>query len=143
MPGSFLDYAAPIITHSEDGQRVMRDARWGMPSPKPALFRAATARADQLWAKGTEFAFAELMKIEHDKGTTNVRNTTSEKTGSTNVYWAPWLGAGNRCLVPFTSFAEPSEGHETTRQNMWFGLECPPAGLYCAPGAIGTSRRGP
>jgi len=123
MPGIFPDYAAPIITHGEDGQRMMRDARWGMPSSKQALFKAATERADKLRAKGTEFDFSELLKMEPDKGTTNVRNTTSEKTGKTNAHWAPWLGAGNRCLVPFTSFAEPDQDHEKTRQNVWFALD--------------------
>lgn len=44
MPGIYPDYAAPIITHGEDGQRVMRDARWGMPSSKQALLEAATLR---------------------------------------------------------------------------------------------------
>ena len=36
--------------------------RWGMPTSKQALFKAATERADKLRAKGTEFDFAELME---------------------------------------------------------------------------------
>lgn len=123
MPGIFPDYAAPIITRGEDGQRMLRDARWGMPSSRQALFKAATERADKLRAKGTEVDFAALLKMEPDKGTTNVRNTTSEKTGKTNAHWAPWLGAGHRCLVPFTSFAEPDQDHDKTRQNIWFALD--------------------
>jgi putative SOS response-associated peptidase YedK len=121
MPGIYPDYAAPIITHGEDGQRIMRDARWGMPSSRQALFKAATERAD----------FAELLKMEPDKGSTNVRNTTSEKTGKTNAHWAPWLGAGSRCLVPFTSFAEPDQDHDRTRKNVWFALdESRPAAFF-------------
>ncbi|HWU80378.1 MAG TPA: SOS response-associated peptidase family protein [Caulobacter sp.] len=123
MPGVYPDYAAPIITHAEDGSRVMRDVRWGMPSSKQAIFKAATERADKLRAKGKEFDFNELLKMEPDKGTTNVRNTTSEKTGKTNAHWAPWLGPRNRCLVPFTSFAEPDQDHNKDRKNVWFALD--------------------
>ncbi|MGH1558245.1 hypothetical protein ACRAWD_11435 [Caulobacter segnis] len=100
MPGIYPDHAAPIITRGEDGQRVMRDARWGMPSSKQGLFEAATLRADKLRAKGTEFDFDELLRMEPDKGTTNIRHATSKTTGKTNRHWAPWLGAGNRYLVP-------------------------------------------
>ena len=123
MPEVYPDYPAPVIVSTHDGSREMRNLRWGMPTSKQALFKAATERADKLKAKGTEFDFAELLKMEPDKGTTNVRNTTSEKTGRTNAHWAPWLGAGSRCLVPFTSFAEPDQDHERTRKNIWFALD--------------------
>jgi len=123
MPGVYPDYPAPVIVKTEDGGRQVRDLRWGMPSSKQALFKAASGRADKLRAKGTEFDFAELLKMEPDKGTTNVRNTTSDKTGRTNSHWAPWLGANSRCLVPFTSFAEPDQDHEQTRKNIWFALD--------------------
>jgi len=123
MPGVYPDYPAPVIVANADGSREMRNMRWGMPTSKQALFKAATERADKLRTRGTEFDFAELLKMEPDKGTTNVRNTTSEKTGKTNAHWAPWLGAGSRCLVPFTSFAEPDQDHERTRKNIWFALE--------------------
>jgi putative SOS response-associated peptidase YedK len=123
MPGVYPDYAAPVVVVGEDGQREMRDMRWGMPTSKDALFQAATRRADKLRAKGTEFDFSELLKMEPDKGTTNVRNTTSQKTGKINTHWAPWLGLANRCLVPFTSFAEPDQDHQRTRQNIWFAFD--------------------
>jgi putative SOS response-associated peptidase YedK len=123
MPGIYPDYAAPIIVNGDDGRRMMRDARWGMPSSKEALFAAATKRADKLRAKGTEFDIAELLKMEPDKGTTNVRNTVSLKTGRINTHWKAWLGPENRCLVPFTSFAEPDQDHEKTRKNIWFALD--------------------
>ncbi|MEO6339627.1 MAG: SOS response-associated peptidase family protein [Caulobacteraceae bacterium] len=116
LPAVYPDYPAPVIVRGEDGQREMRDLRWGMPSSKKALFDAATKRADGLRNKGTEFDFAELLKMEPDKGTTNVRNTKSP-------HWRPWLGVANRCLVPFTSFAEPDQDHERTRQNIWFALD--------------------
>ncbi len=122
MSGIYPDYPAPVIVTGDDGSREMRDMRWGMPTSKQALFKAATERADKLRSKGTEFDFTELLKLEPDKGTTNVRNTTNAQ-GKTNAHWRPWLGAANRCLVPFTSFAEPDQDHERTRKNVWFALD--------------------
>lgn len=122
MPGIYPDYAAPVILMSKDGEREMRDLRWGMPTSRQALFMAASKRADKLREKGTEFDFAEILRMEPDKGTTNVRNTMNAK-GQTNAHWRPWLGPANRCLVPFTSFAEPDQDGEGTRQNIWFALD--------------------
>ena len=51
-----------------------------------------------------------VLKTERDPGVTNVRNLASP-------HWRRWLGDGNRCLVPLTSFAEPlGKG----RGNQWF-----------------------
>lgn len=57
--------------------------------------------------------------MEPDGGTTNVRNTSSK-------HWTRWLGVYNRCVVPFTRFAEPnpaskSEGGRTP--NAWFAAD--------------------
>lgn len=123
MPGIYPDYAAPVIVNASDGSREMRDMRWGMPTSKQVVFKAASERANKLRAKGTEFDFAELLRMEPDKGVTNVRNTTSEKTGRTNAHWAPWLGHPNRCLVPATSFAEPDQDYERSRKNVWFAVD--------------------
>ncbi len=122
MPGVYPDYPAPVIVNGEDGRREMRDMRWGMPTSKQAIFQAATKRADGLRAKKTEFDFNELLRLEPDKGTTNVRNTMNAR-GAPNAHWRPWLGPANRCLVPFTSFAEPDQDHELTRKNIWFALD--------------------
>lgn len=122
MPGIYPDYEAPVVAVLSDGSREMRNMRWGMPTSRQVIFKSASERADKLRAKGTEFDFNELLRLEPDKGTTNVRNTTSEKTGRTNAHWAPWLGHPNRCLVPFTSFAEPDQDHERTRKNIWFAF---------------------
>lgn len=125
LPGIYPDHEAPIIRHAPEGGLEMAMTRWGMPSSKQAIFEDASKRADALRKKGKvvdEAAFAELLKMEPDKGTTNVRNTTSPKTGRTNKHWEPWLGPANRCLVPFTSFAEPDQDHERTRQNIWFAF---------------------
>lgn len=113
-PGKlYPDYAAPVVLRNAAGARELRDLRWGMPSSRKALLDAATKRADKLRAKGTEFDFAELLKMEPDKGTTNVRNTAS-------AHWRPWLGPANRCLVPFTAFSEPDQDLTGSKTPVWF-----------------------
>ncbi len=114
MPGIFPDYPAPIVRFGEDGERELALARWGMPSSKKALLDAATKRADKLRAKRQEIDFAELLRMEPDKGTTNVRNTSS-------THWRPFLAPQNRCLVPFTSFSEPDQAGGSL-QPVWFAL---------------------
>jgi putative SOS response-associated peptidase YedK len=119
--------------------------RWGLPSSKKALLDAATKRADKLRAKGKPVDFEQLLKMEPDGGTTNVRNTASS-------HWRPWLGVENRCIVPVTQFAEPDpaskiEGGRTS--NAWFALsEDKPlfwfAGIRCRNGRrSGRSRKVP
>ncbi|HEY0435964.1 MAG TPA: SOS response-associated peptidase [Phenylobacterium sp.] len=115
MSGVYPDYAAPIITRTPDGGREMRDVRWGLPSSSQALFVAAKKRADKLRAKGQDFDFSALLKMEPDRGTTNVRNTDSK-------HWTRWLGPENRCLVPFTSFSEPDQVGGSL-QPVWFALD--------------------
>jgi putative SOS response-associated peptidase YedK len=87
-----------------------------MPSSSQALFEAVKKRSDKLRAKGKEVDFDQLLKMEPDGGTTNVRNTSSK-------HWKRWLGVENRCVVPLTRFAEPDpaskvEGGRTP--NAWF-----------------------
>lgn len=113
QPGIYPDYDAPIVRHAADGGRELVRARWGMPSSKKALMDAASKRADKLRAKGKEVDFAELLRMEPDGGTTNVRNTNS-------AHWRPWLGPANRCLVPFTSFSEPGRSDDGAYQPIWF-----------------------
>jgi putative SOS response-associated peptidase YedK len=43
--------------------------------------------------------FKELLRMEPDSGTTNIRNVNSK-------HWRRWLGIESRCVVPFTSFSE-------------------------------------
>lgn len=117
----YPDREGLIIRNTADGRRQLAHVRWGLPSSKKALLDAASKRADKLRAKGKEVDFNELLKMEPDGGTTNVRNTSSS-------HWKPWLGVENRCLVPFTRFAEPdprrkeTEGLPTT-PNAWFALD--------------------
>jgi putative SOS response-associated peptidase YedK len=87
--------------------------RWGMPSSSKAIFDAATARAKKLEAKGKTVDFKELLRMEPDGGTTNIRNTASP-------HWKRWLGVDNRCLVPFTSF---SEFNKAAGGDIWFALD--------------------
>jgi putative SOS response-associated peptidase YedK len=67
--------------------------RWGMPSP---LFVLKNRNADP--------------------GITNIRNVKSP-------HWRRWLGTGNRCVVPFTSFAENELLSDGSRQPVWFAFD--------------------
>lgn len=114
----YPDYQAPIVRNI-DGKRQLAMVRWGLPSSSKAIFDAAAKRADKLRAKGKEVEFEQLLKMEPDGGTTNVRNTSSR-------HWARWVGVENRCVVPVTSFAEPDpankrEGGRTP--NAWFARD--------------------
>lgn len=114
----YPDYLAPVVRNN-NGVRELARVRWGMPSSSQAIFQAATKRADKLRAKGKDFDFNELLKMEPDGGTTNVRNTSSK-------HWKRWLDVEHRCVVPFTRFAEPdpamkADGGRTP--NAWFALD--------------------
>ena len=61
--------------------------------------QATKKRAAKLEAKGKPVDFKELLRMEPDGGTTNIRNVGSK-------HWARWLGTETRCVVPFTSFSE-------------------------------------
>lgn len=84
------------IVRNMDGERELTMARWGMPSPQFALEGKKT-----------------------DPGVTNIRNTKSP-------HWRRWLGVGNRCVVPFTSFSEfdHTKGPEGKKNgDTWFALD--------------------
>lgn len=112
MPGIFPDYAAPIIKNA-DGGRELAMARWGMPSSSKALMDATAKRAAKLEAKGKTVDFKELLRMEPDSGTTNIRNTSSK-------HWKRWLGVENRCIVPMSSF---SEFNRDAGGDIWFALD--------------------
>jgi putative SOS response-associated peptidase YedK len=98
LPGIYPDYPAPIVRNA-GSERELAMARWGMPSSQRALMDATRKRAQKLEAKGKPVDFKELLRMEPDGGTTNIRNVGSS-------HWKRWLGADNRCLVPFRSFSE-------------------------------------
>ncbi len=116
------DYMAPIVRNTPAG-RELTNVRWGLPSSSQAIYQAATKRADGLRKKNKEVDFQQLLKMEPDGGTTNVRNVDSK-------HWKRWHGIEFRCVVPVTSFAEPDpankpEGGRTP--NAWFAADpsCP------------------
>ena len=114
-PGIFPDYAAPVVRRAQDGLRELALVRLGMPTSKRAIFDAASKRADKLRAKGGVVDFDSLLRMEPDKGVTNVRNTTS-------AHWEPYLGPANRCRVPFISFCEPDRAGGSSRP-AWCALD--------------------
>ncbi|UUP19483.1 SOS response-associated peptidase [Nitratireductor thuwali] len=113
----YPDQLAPIVRNAPGGERELVRVRWGLPSSSQAIFNAAKKRADKFRAKGKEVDFDELLKMEPDRGTTNVRNTDSR-------HWKRWFGMENRCVVPFTSFAEPDPANANGGPipNAWFAL---------------------
>ena len=91
------------IVRNTAAGRELAMARWGMPTPPKYL-------------EGKNY----------DAGETNIRNLKSP-------HWRRWLGVENRCLVPFTSFAEPERLPTGKSQQTWFALdESRP--LFCFPG---------
>ncbi|OEO32739.1 hypothetical protein VW23_010100 [Devosia insulae DS-56] len=120
--GVYPDMLAPII-RNQPGLRELIKLRWGMPSSSQALYQAAQARADKIAKKQgralTAEELAELVRMEPDRGTHNVRNTKSQ-------HWKRWLAPEFRCIVPFTSFAEISNevGPDGRKLgNAWFAFD--------------------
>lgn len=112
------DRMAPIVRNTPAGRELVM-VRWGMPSSSQAIFQNAKKRAEKLEAKGKPVDFPELLKMEPDGGTTNVRNTSSK-------HWTRWLGVENRCVVPMTRFAEPDHGSKVEGgrvPNAWFAKD--------------------
>lgn len=67
----------------------------------------------------THDEFLELVRIEPDRGTHNVRNTASP-------HWQRWLAPEFRVVVPFTSFAEFDNaiGPDGKKKgNTWFAYD--------------------
>lgn len=114
MPGIYPDYPAPIVRNGAGGRELVM-ARWGMPSSQKALMDATKKRADKLQAKGKTVDFKQVLRLEPDSGTTNIRNVSS-------VHWTRWLGPDNRCLVPFTSFSE-YDTIEGKKVPVWFATD--------------------
>lgn len=95
LPGIFPDWFAPVVRTGDDGERELARLRWGMPTP-PAFMKPGSI----------------------DRGVTNIRNTNS-------AHWRAWLTPKYRCLVPATSFCEPTdEPNPATKKKdwVWFAL---------------------
>jgi putative SOS response-associated peptidase YedK len=84
-----------------------------MPSSQQALMEATKKRASKLEAKGKPVDFKELLRMEPDGGTTNIRNVKSK-------HWTRWLAVENRCVVPFNSF---SEFNKAEGGDVWFAFD--------------------
>lgn len=113
LPGIFPDYMAPVVRNAPDGVRELAMLRWGMPSSQFAQMEATKKRAAKLEAKGQAVDFKQLLRMEPDSGTTNIRNVSSK-------HWKRWLGVEHRCVVPFTSF---SEFNKTEGGDIWFAFD--------------------
>jgi hypothetical protein len=90
---------AAPIVRNDPEGRVLAMARWGLPSPSGTL-------------KGKT----------HDSGVTNIRNAQSP-------HWRRWLDLEHRCVVPFTSFAEPASGRLSSPNLVRPGSKPPPGVL--------------
>lgn len=69
--------------------------------------------ATATWGMPTPPAY---IKGNYDPGVTNIRNVNSP-------HWRRWLGPTSRCVVPFTSFAEPDPASKVEGgrvPNAWF-----------------------
>jgi putative SOS response-associated peptidase YedK len=84
-----------------------------MPSSAQALMVATKKRPAKLEAKGKPVDFKQLLRMEPDSGTTNIRNVESK-------HWTRWLGPEHRCVVPFNSF---SEFNKAEGGDIWFALD--------------------
>jgi putative SOS response-associated peptidase YedK len=84
-----------------------------MPSSSKALLDATKKRAEKLQAKRKSVDFKELLRMEPDPGTTNIRKVESK-------HWTRWLGPQHRCVVPFNSF---SEFNKAEGGDVWFALD--------------------
>ena len=87
--------------------------RWGMPSSQKALLEATQRRAQKLEAKGKTVDFKELLRMEPDKGTTNIRNVKSQ-------HWRRWLNPENRvsCRSQASQSSMPRAGGD-----IWFAFD--------------------
>ena len=113
MPRIYPDYSAPIFRHASNGGWQVSMARWGLPTPSQFL---AGKRSDP--------------------GVTNIRNLASP-------HWRRWLNLQNRCLVPFSSFAEPNCRIGTQRgRPVWYALGSDrPLGFFAGIRTNWTSTR--
>jgi len=85
------DQLGPIIRNTNDGRKQLVHARWGLPSPVFVQKKAAQTRAAKLAAKGKPVDMNELIRMEPDRGVTNVRKLNLP-------HWRRWFGAEHPCL---------------------------------------------
>ncbi len=89
-----------LIVRQEDGRRIGETMQWGVPLTMPGKREGTTVT----------------------KRITNVRNLTSP-------FWKSMLAKpAQRCLVPFTSFAEPKPN--AGREECWFSVPSTPVAAF-------------
>lgn len=113
------DQMGPIVRNTTEGRKQLVNARWGLPSPFFVIKEAAEARAEKLLQKGKPVDMEMLIRMEPDKGVTNIRKLNLP-------HWKKWFGVENRCIVPVTSFAEPdpaSKAEGGSTPNAWFARD--------------------
>ncbi|MBX5206820.1 SOS response-associated peptidase family protein [Rhizobium sp. NZLR11] len=113
------DQMGPIVRNTADGRKQLVHARWGLPSPFFAIKQTAEARAEKLRQKAKPVDMEMLIRMEPDKGTTNIRNLNLP-------HWKKWFGVQSRCIVPVTSFAEPDPASKEdggNTPNAWFARD--------------------
>jgi len=111
------DQMGPVVRNTAEGRKQLVHARWGLPSPFFIQKGAAEKRAAKLADKGKPFDMDELIRMEPDRGVTNVRKLNIP-------HWKRWFGVEHRCIVPVTSFAEPDPASQRPGGNVpnaWFG----------------------
>lgn len=76
-PGEiYPDDPAPIVRAGADGRLELVPARWGLTSSRKVILDKASRRAGRRRAKGAiidDAGFFELLRMEPDGGTTNLR----------------------------------------------------------------------
>jgi len=109
----------PIIRNTPDGHKQLVNARWGLPAPRWVIEQDAKKKAAKAEEKGKPYDLNELIRLQLDGGTTNVRKLNLP-------HWKRWFGVEHRCLVPVTSFAEPDPASQIEGgkvPNAWFARD--------------------
>lgn len=88
------DQMRPIVLNTADGRKQLVHARWGLPSPIFVQKKAAETRAAKLAAKGKDVDLDKLIRMEPDRGVTNVRKLNLP-------HWRRWFGVDHRCIRRF------------------------------------------
>ena len=126
------------MTSNKDAIRnmfgVVVDNTGNMP-PQPGIYPNYSAPIVRNTAAGRELAMLmwgmptppeHQPKSGRDEAQTNIRNLHVP-------FWQQFLGVENRCLVPWTSFAEPERLPDGKAQNVWFAMD-ETRSLMCFPG---------
>jgi len=63
----------PIVRNTADGRKQLVNARWGLPAPRWVIEQEARKKAANAEKKGKPFDLDELIRLQLNGGTTNVR----------------------------------------------------------------------